>query len=160
MVRVKSAGMLGVLVVCAVVVAGVVVRAQGTNRAATATRMTVYKSPTCGCCALWVEHVRQAGFTVDVVENNDNDLAKRRAALGVSEALSSCHTAQVGGYVVEGHVPAQDIKRLLAERPTATGLTAPGMPMGSPGMEQGGMKQPYDVLLFQKSGSSKVFAKH
>lgn len=118
--------------------------------------MTVYKDPNCGCCAQWVAHVRQAGFAVTVRDTSDMSTVK--AAMSVPEALGSCHTARVGSYTIEGHVPADVIKQLLAEKPVARGLAVPGMPMGSPGMEQGGRKDRYDVLLFDKAGRTRVFA--
>jgi hypothetical protein len=109
--------------------------------------VTVTKDPTCGCCGGWVEHVEAAGYPVRVVESADLDSLKQR--LGVPAELASCHTAEVGGYVVEGHVPAAAINRLLAERPSGTGLAVPGMPAGSPGMESPGVDpEPYEVLLF------------
>ena len=107
--------------------------------------VTVHKDPNCGCCSGWVEHLRAAGFSVDVQETTD--LVRVRQRHGVPPELTSCHTAIVGGYVVEGHVPAPAIQRLLAERPDAKGLAVPGMPVGSPGME-GGAPQPYAVILF------------
>ncbi len=119
--------------------------------------MTVWKNPSCGCCGNWVEHMRAAGFRVAVREVEDLDGIKRMA--GVPEPLQSCHTAQVGGYVVEGHVPAADIKRLLAERPAGRGLAVPGMPSGSPGMENG-MRDPYDVILLKRDGRAEVFSSH
>src|SRR3546814_2251231 len=96
-------------------------------------RMTVHKTPTCGCCGAWIDHVQKAGFTVDVHDMDDLGPVKER--LGVPYAKGSCHTAEIGGYVIEGHVPAADIKRLLEEKPDARGLVLPGMPLGSPGME-------------------------
>jgi hypothetical protein len=102
---------------------------------ATAQTIDVIKSPYCGCCAQWVEHLRANGFTVRVTDVEDLDPVARQH--GVPDELRSCHTATVGGYVIEGHVPAADIRRLLDERPQATGLAVPGMPIGSPGMEQG-----------------------
>ena len=119
--------------------------------------VTVYKSPTCGCCASWVDHLRENGFTVDV--QDVDDLQTVKAEHGIPAALQSCHTAIVDGYVVEGHVPAGDVKRLLVERPDAAGLAVPGMPVGSPGMEQGDTVQPYDVLLLG-DGQTSVFAHH
>lgn len=108
--------------------------------------VAVTKDPSCGCCEKWVTHLRGAGFTVTVTEGPVNPV---KARLGVPRDLASCHTAQVGSYVVEGHVPASAIKRLLAEQPTATGLAVPGMPAGSPGMEVEGMEPDiYDVVLF------------
>ncbi len=108
--------------------------------------MTVYKTPWCGCCGAWVDHIEAHGFSVDVVEMED--LAGIKNRYGVTDQLQSCHTGFIDGFVVEGHVPARDVKRLLAERPTARGITVPGMPIGSPGMEQGDRQDPYAVLLF------------
>jgi hypothetical protein len=118
--------------------------------------MTVYKDPNCGCCEQWVEHVQKAGFKVTVRDTADMQTVK--ASLGVPDALGSCHTARVGAYTVEGHVPADLIKKMLTEKPVARGLAVPGMPIGSPGMEQGGRKDRYDVLLFDKAGKTKVYA--
>ncbi|HYD96520.1 MAG TPA: DUF411 domain-containing protein [Noviherbaspirillum sp.] len=115
----------------------------------------VYKTPTCGCCHLWVDHLRANGFTVTARDVSDTSPYRRK--FGVPEELGSCHTGVVGGYAIEGHVPAQDIKRLLAEKPKAKGLAVPGMPMGSPGMEQGSRKDPYDVMLIQADGRHKVY---
>lgn len=110
-------------------------------------KMTVTRDPNCGCCGAWVEHLRQAGFPVEVVESRNVDRLK--AELGVPRSLAACHTGEVAGYVVEGHVPADAVKRLLAERPQARGLAVPGMPVGSPGMEVEGVKpDTYDVVLF------------
>lgn len=120
--------------------------------------MVAYRSPACGCCELWVEHMRAAGFRVDVEVTSDMDRVKRQA--GVPPGGGSCHTAHVGDYFVEGHVPAADVKRLLAEKPDARGLTVPGMVKGSPGMEQGGIREPYDVLLVGNDGSTSIFASH
>jgi len=121
------------------------------------TDVVVYKSPSCGCCGGWVEHLRANGFTVAVRERDDLTPVKTR--LGVPGDLQSCHTAEVGGYVVEGHVPAADIRRLLAERPPARGLAVPGMPAGAPGMEDGGRREAYRVILFDDRGNA-VFARH
>lgn len=118
----------------------------------------VYKTLSCGCCTLWVEHMQQSGFKVNV--HNVRDVTPMRANAGVPDAMGSCHTALVGGYAIEGHVPAADVKRLLRERPKATGIAVPGMVQGSPGMEQGGRKDPYSVILFNKGGRSFVFAQH
>jgi hypothetical protein len=107
--------------------------------------ITVHKDPNCGCCSGWVAHLRSAGFTVNAVDTSELDAVKAR--LGVPKDLAACHTAEVSGYVVEGHVPALAIRRLLAEKPEATGLAVPGMPIGSPGME-GGFPDPYEVVLF------------
>ena len=119
----------------------------------------VYKSPTCGCCSLWVEHLRKDGFTVKTTDTDEMDAFKTKH--NVPGRARSCHTALVGGYVLEGPVPVADIKRLLKERPAVAGLAVPGMPIGSPGMEVAGMKgQPYDVFSFDKQGSAKVFASY
>ena len=124
-----------------------------------ATSLIVHKTPTCGCCGDWVEHMEQAGFDVTVYEVND--LSPIKEAVGLPFGLGSCHTAEIGGYFVEGHVPAADVKRLLAERPEARGLTVPGMPLGSPGMEvPSGRQDAYDVLLVHPDGSTNVYASH
>lgn len=119
----------------------------------------VHKNPSCGCCELWVEHLRKAGFEVTVRDEEDLNAVKER--LGVPYGKGSCHTAEVGGYIVEGHVPVEDIKRLLAEKPDARGLVLPGMPLGSPGMEapDGGVK-PYTVELVERDGNTVAFAEH
>jgi hypothetical protein len=121
--------------------------------------VTVHKSATCGCCQLWVDRLRGAGFTVEVRnEDNLNDVKQR---VGIPYGMGSCHTAEVAGYFVEGHVPIEDVQRLLRERPDAKGLTVPGMPAGSPGMEvPSGQVQPYDVLLVGRDGSTTVFSHH
>jgi len=111
--------------------------------------ITVHKDPNCGCCTGWVEHLRETSFTVQAIDTAELDAVKTR--LGVPRDLAACHTAQVAGYVVEGHVPAAALKRLLAEKPSAAGLAVPGMPVGSPGME-GGAPEPYDVILFGPAG--------
>lgn len=119
----------------------------------------VHKSPSCGCCGLWVEHLRKAGFRVEV--RNADNLHPVKERVGVPYGKGSCHTAEIGGYFVEGHVPADDIKRLLAEKPDAKGLVLPGMPLGSPGMEvPSGQVQPYSVELVQRDGSTVAYAKH
>lgn len=120
--------------------------------------MAVYKSPACGCCAAWVKHVQDAGFRVRVVARND--LSPIREKLGAPPELASCHIAVIDGYVVEGHVPADAIKRLLAERPDAVGIFAPGMPLGSPGMESPYGSDPFDVILLRRSGGRAVFASY
>lgn len=121
--------------------------------------LVVYKTPTCPCCDGWISHMRQAGFIVTV--NVLADLRPIRTARGLPDALASCHTGLIGGYLVEGHVPAADVIRLLRQRPTAVGLAVPGMPLGSPGMETPqGHKTPYETLLVLRSGASQVFARH
>ncbi|WP_270376090.1 MULTISPECIES: DUF411 domain-containing protein [Marinicauda] len=119
--------------------------------------MVVHKTPWCGCCANWVEHIEAAGFAVRVEEHEDISAIKAEA--GVPGDLQSCHTARVNGYVIEGHVPAEDIARLLAEGPDALGLAVPGMPAGSPGMEVPGRSDAYEVVLFSEEGR-EVFARH
>ncbi len=122
------------------------------------TAMTVYMSPTCGCCAKWVDHVRAAGFKPVVHEEEDMDTVKD--SLGVPRDMRSCHTAQVEKYLIEGHVPAEDIRKLLEQKPAAVGLAAPGMPASSPGMAiPGEPHEAYDVLLFQRDGKSAIFAR-
>lgn len=121
------------------------------------TVVEVYKSPSCGCCTDWIKHLRQNGFSVKA--HDVADASEYRAKFGVPDQLGSCHTAVVGGYAIEGHVPAREIKRLLAEKPKAKGLAVPGMPRGSPGME-GPVSDPYEVLLFQASGAYAGYQKY
>ena len=123
---------------------------------ASATDVVVYKSPTCGCCSKWVKHMKDNGFNVK--SKNVSNLSQVRQSHGVRRKLQSCHTAIVDGYVVEGHVPADVIKRLLKERPAVKGIAVPGMPAGSPGMEVG-YKQPYKVLTFDKDGRTEVYTR-
>lgn len=122
--------------------------------------MTVYKSASCGCCSLWVDHAKANGFTVREVNTDDLGTVKRE--MGIPARLASCHTVVVGGFVLEGHVPADDVKKLLRDRPKVRGLAVPGMPVGSPGMEQGPVAgyDRYDVLAFAADGSVTVFATH
>ena len=123
------------------------------------TAVQVYKEATCGCCSVWVEHLRKAGFAPTAT--NVDDMPAIKTKYTVPQRARSCHTAVVDGYVVEGHVPIADIQRLLKERPAVVGIAVPGMPIGSPGMEVAGMKpQPFDVLAFDKAGEMKVFASH
>ncbi|HEX8215294.1 MAG TPA: DUF411 domain-containing protein [Allosphingosinicella sp.] len=119
--------------------------------------MTVFRDPSCGCCETWAQIARQAGYAVDLRDDQDMSGVKRR--LGVPEELASCHTAEVGGYVVEGHVPLEDVARLLRERPKAIkGIAVAGMPLGSPGMEvPDGTKQPFQVIAFFDDGRTSVF---
>ena len=124
------------------------------------TPMEVWKDPNCGCCKDWIELMEKAGFAITVHDVGNNAV---RAKLGLPQNLGSCHTALVGGYVVEGHVPVSDVKRLLKERPKALGLAVPGMPVGSPGMdgpEYGGRKDRYEVLLVQADGSTRTFSRY
>lgn len=138
--------------------ASVLVLALPCARAAShGTTIEVWKDPNCGCCKDWVAHLENSGFTVKVNQNG-NDMVRER--LGMPRQLGSCHTALVRGYVIEGHVPAKEIQRLLKEKPAAIGLSVPGMPVGSPGMDgaaYNGRKDPYDVLLALKDGSSRVY---
>jgi len=119
----------------------------------------VTKNPSCGCCKLWVERLREAGFQVEVNDVDNLNSVKQR--VGLPYGMGSCHTAEVDGYFVEGHVPVDDIKRLLRERPQARGIAVPGMPAGSPGMEvPSGQVQPYDVMLVGRDGSATVYSHH
>lgn len=117
--------------------------------------LVVHHDPNCGCCGKWIEHIEQHGFTVEAILETDMNSVKRE--LGVPENLPSCHTATIDGYVIEGHVPASDVRKLLDERPDARGLSVPGMPLGSPGMEYGDRRHAYDVVLFDDSGNMSVF---
>ena len=125
---------------------------------AAAATLSVTKTASCGCCKHWVEHMRKAGFAVEVHDVEDVTPTARR--LGVSDALRSCHTAEIGGYAIEGHVPAADVRKLLAQRPKAAGIALPGMVAGSPGMEQAGYSEPYQTILFDRAGKTRVFASH
>ncbi|EGV49836.1 DUF411 domain-containing protein [Candidatus Endoriftia persephone] len=127
-----------------------------TQQPAKAADVVVYKSPTCGCCKGWVSHLKENGYTVEV--HNQRNMNPVKAELGVPRHLQSCHTAKVGEYVIEGHVPADVIARLLKEKPSIKGLAVPGMPMGSPGME-GPREDPYDVVTFQANGKTTVYAR-
>ncbi|KFN47105.1 DUF411 domain-containing protein [Arenimonas metalli] len=121
--------------------------------------VTVHKSPYCGCCEKWIEHMQAAGFEVEVVNTEDMTPVKQR--VGIPPGKGSCHTAEVGGYFVEGHVPADDVKRMLAEKPAARGIAVPGMPIGSPGMESpDGRVQAYEVQLIDKDGLSSTYSTH
>lgn len=121
----------------------------------------VWKSPTCGCCQKWADYLTSNGFSVSAKNTTQGVLDRIKRQAGIGPKLASCHTGLIEGYTIEGHVPADDIKRLLAERPDAVGLTVPDMPLGSPGMEQpNGKSEPYDVLLVKKDGSTEIFAKH
>ena len=121
--------------------------------------MTIYKSETCLCCEKWVDHVKAAGFRTTV--HNRDPVEPIKDEMGIPRHVRSCHTARVGSYVVEGHVPAADIKRLLKDKPKTMGLAVPGMPVGTPGMDQPGVPaEPYHVVAFQKSGATSVFAKY
>src|SRR4029453_11374024 len=120
----------------------------------------VWKAATCICWRNWDKHLEANGFVPTVHAAEQAALAEIKRQAGIGTKLASCHTAKIDGYVIEGHVPAPDIKRLVAEHPDAVGLTVPGMPVGSPGMEQGAQSEPYDVLLIKKDGTTEVFARH
>ena len=124
---------------------------------AAAPRVSVFKTPSCGCCSKWVQHLQAKGFDVEVHETPST--AEYRQKYGVPDKLKSCHTAVVGGYAIEGHVPAGDIQRLLSSRPKAKGLAVPGMPAGSPGME-GARSDAYSVILFGEDGGTSVFQEY
>lgn len=127
-------------------------------QAASAKVIEVAKSPYCGCCTAWIEHMREAGFTVQVTDVED--VTPLATELGVPVELRSCHTAKVEGYAIEGHVPAEDVKRLIEQKPDALGLAVPGMPIGSPGMEHSGRSDRYQVVLIARDGKHTVFATH
>jgi hypothetical protein len=116
------------------------------------------KSPTCGCCTKWIDHLKANGFAVR--SHDTQDVTQPSQRLGIPAGYGSCHTAVVDGYVIEGHVPARDIRRLLKEKPQARGLAVPGMPIGSPGMEQGDHKDPYEVTLLDKRGAPRVYSRY
>jgi len=140
--------------------AGAIVAAGGfvlMRQPVAAVDVIVYKSPTCGCCKEWVSHLQENGFSVKV--HDQHNMSPIKSELGVPLRLRSCHTAKVGDYVIEGHVPAQEISRLLKDKPQIDGLAVPGMPMGSPGME-GSRKDAYEVLTFQENGKTTVFASY
>jgi hypothetical protein len=143
----------------AVVALGLGAAAQQKAGAPALPKVTVYKTSSCGCCRLWVDHMKASGFDVQAMDVSSADVRAVSKAAGLKDQDASCHTAKIGSYTVEGHVPAADIKRMLNEKPAIAGLSAPGMPQGSPGMEQG-TKEPYDVIAFKKDGTSTVYAKH
>jgi hypothetical protein len=125
------------------------------------TGVTVWKSPTCGCCNDWIQHLQDNGFKVEAV--NVPDSRHVRSKFGMPAKFASCHTGLIGGYVVEGHVPAREIRKLLREKPAALGISVPAMPLGSPGMDgpsYRGMRDPYDVLLVQRDGTARVYASY
>ena len=131
-----------------------------TSQAQAKPLVQVWKDPNCGCCKDWIRHLEDHGFATQAIDSGNTAARKR---LGMPDKFWSCHTALVGGYVIEGHVPAADIQRLLRDKPRALGLSVPRMPIGSPGMdgpEYGGRKDPYDVLLVQRDGSSRVYASY
>ena len=139
-----------------VMVAGLAMAYPHGQAKGTAVDVQVYKQPGCGCCELWAQHMRKAGFRVTVAEAQDVDAMKRQHGIPVN--LRSCHTSLVGGYKVEGHVPVDVVKRLLTEKPAVSGIAVPGMPIGSPGMEAGSRVEPYNVFAFDAQGRQPVFA--
>jgi hypothetical protein len=128
--------------------------------AAAENAIEVWKSTTCKCCIKWVNHLEANGFAVKLNDTDRSTLDRIKRQAGIGEKLAACHTAKIGPYFIEGHVPAPDIKRLVSEAPDAVGLTVPGMPIGSPGMEQGSETERYEVLLIKKDGGTEVFASH
>jgi hypothetical protein len=148
----------GFVIAAAVAATGLGLAAQAQKPAAP--HVVVYKTSTCGCCHNWVAHLRQNGFSVEAHDVAQARLNQMGGEVGITQDLASCHTARVDGYYVEGHVPAADIRKMLKERPKITGIAAPGMPIGSPGMEQGGAKDPYDVVAFTKGGPTTVYVRH
>jgi hypothetical protein len=153
---------LAVVVIAANVVAYAQPKAQSKATApkaaaASKTAVTVYKTPTCGCCGNWVQYMNAQGYACTVT--NQADLSDVKAKYGVPANLQSCHTSLVGGYVIEGHVPVEDINRLLREKPAIAGLAAPGMPAASPGMDVPNSPG-YDVIAFEKNGQQRVYARH
>ena len=153
--RLSKSPLVWVVMGLALVIASITVYGLNHQGRAQATEITVYKSPTCGCCKKWVSHLQNAGFKVRAI--NRTDLNRIKAASGVRPEYASCHTAIVDGYVIEGHVPADLVARLLKEKPDIKGLAVPGMPMGSPGME-GPRRDPYQVLAFDEQGNLSVYA--
>lgn len=145
--------MLRMLVLAAVLVIGASALVEAAD-------IDVYRSEDCSCCGKWAEYLKKNGFKVRLHNMSTDKLDRVKTEARIPEKYASCHTAKVEGYVVEGHVPANDIKRLLSERPKAIGLAVPGMPIGSPGMEVGRRKEPYEVLLLKEDGSTEVFARH
>lgn len=127
---------------------------------AAANAITVYKTATCGCCTEWVRHMEQAGFDPTVHDVRRAELIERKKGLGIDSGLAACHTATIQGYVVEGHVPAADVRRMLAEKPEIAGIAVPGMPQGSPGMDYGQASESYNVIAFDDAGGFRVFARH
>ena len=145
------------LLLTALPLAGAALLAPRMVRAATSTPVEVWKDPNCGCCHDWIAHMEANGFRITIHDTGNNAV---RARLGLPQKLGSCHTALVGGYLVEGHVPASDVRALLRQKPKALGLTVPGMPVGSPGMDgavYGNRRDPYDVLLVAHGGSTRIF---
>lgn len=150
----------GIGIVLAVIGIAAYVQFGTSNRDAIAAlpAITVYKSPTCQCCGEWVSYLRDKGFEVET--SDVEDMQRIKGQFNVPRELSSCHTGVIGGYVVEGHVPAEEIQRLLQEKPEVAGITVPGMPVGSPGMERGSQRDPYNVLTFTQQGAANIYARY
>jgi hypothetical protein len=142
-------------IVCVMMMAG---QAWAAPKKAPGVPVKVFKTATCGCCQKWVDHLAAAGFAPEVVVLPTVDAVKDKSSVPVN--LRSCHTALVGTYVIEGHVPAATVQRLLTEKPQIAGIAVAGMPIGSPGMEQGDRKDPYDVIAFTRDGATSVYEKH
>ena len=134
------------------------VTATAETQAVLASEITVFRSPTCGCCGKWIDHAEAAGFQVK--DEVTEDMSAIKQQYGVPQNLTSCHTTVVGDYVVEGHIPVEDVQRLLVEKPDVAGIAVPGMPIGSPGMESGDYTEPYTVFSFTESGETDAFAEH
>jgi hypothetical protein len=152
---------LGVFIVAVTALATYAVQAQrqGGAQGPRSMVMEVYKTPTCGCCSLWVDHMRAAGYDVIAKDVTHAELDSIKAKHGLPPEMASCHTGLIDGYVIEGHIPAREVTRFLKERPAVAGLAVPGMPIGSPGMEVPGTRpRPYTVMTFDRSGEMKVFA--
>lgn len=147
----------GMVVLASVITAWTHREANADSKKTARPEVVVYKSATCGCCKKWVEHLKENSFQVS--SENVDDLNAVKKKYGIKENIQSCHTAIIGRYIVEGHVPAQDIKRMLREQPGIKGISAPGMPLGSPGMEAKTSK-PFNVLSFDKSGKTEIYSKH
>ena len=143
--------------ILAVLAAGLICAPSHAGETSTVIEMAVFKSPTCGCCTKWVEYMQRNGFKIDVYDQSD--LTAIKSYYGITQSLASCHTAVVDGYVIEGHVPAADVRRLFEERPAVRGLTAPGMPQFSPGMRSETPRD-YDVLSFDAAGNVEVYSSY
>jgi len=147
-----------VLIVCVLLSLNFSIKAEGQVKAVEPIVIEVYRSPSCGCCSKWIAHLKENQF--DVKDHVTNDVQAIKDKYGVPENMASCHTALVNGYVVEGHVPAVDIKKLLKLKPAVIGISVPGMPSGTPGMEMGGRKDPYKVVSFDKEKKYQVFSSY
>ena len=157
--RIKKIGSLALITMSLIITGCALASAPAPiSQAALANEINVFRSPTCGCCGLWIEHMRDAGFQVN--DQITEDMTAVKEQYGVPDNLKSCHTTVVDGYVVEGHIPAEDVARLLTEKPDIAGIAVPGMPIGSPGMESGDYVEPYTVFSFMEDGSTETFAEH